>query len=526
MIRIATLGIVLAFCVLSIGSSLHESLTYDEIVHLQEGRLALLSHTFALDTNNPPFIRELTAIPLVLGLDRYIPFGEPMYRAFPARLITILLSCILLISLYIYTRKQYGHIVAALSVFFLAFHPMFLANNHLVTLDMGLSLFFFLSYWCAVTLNRTSTGKQWVIFGCVVGMGLASKVSFIPFFAVTGILYLLFTTRRFTFLLLWQLKWKLFLCVLISLLTVWATYCFTSDVVIRERQDSSRISAKISAYAEKTHNIIVLSGMNILEHQPIPLGTYIAMIKNNAIRNTIREPQFFLGKLYETGQWYFILVHFLLKTPIPFLLLVLIGIWNYRWQPRLFAPILAIMLSSASVSMKPMVRYMLPVLPYLSILAAMGSMALIRSKKGLVIFGVLLLWLSTTVAVSYPHFISYANEALGTGNGKYVSFVDSNGDWGQSLPDVAQFKNSHPDIPIRFSYNGRDDGSQYGLNSNRLWGSYKAEDICAFHTIPPGTTPKITLISITNWYYCGYYLDQQFPEKSIQTVIGKSVLQF
>ncbi len=521
-----TIGIVLAYCVLSIASSLNESLTYDEIVHLQEGRLALLSHTFELDTNNPPFIRQLSAIPFLLGFERYIPYAEPMYRMFPARAVTILLSCILMYFLYVYVKQRFSQNIAALSVFFLAFHPIFIANNHFVTMDMGLSLFFFLSYWTVVSLTKTSSWIQWILFGCVVGLGLASKVSFLPFFAISTCLYILFTTFPKKMALAWKVKGKIAGSFGISLLVVWASYWFTSDVVIRKRQDSSRVSAKITSYARHTNNTLLLGAMNVLQHQPIPLGSYIAMIKNNAIRNTITEPQFFLGRSYETGRWYFILVNFLLKTPIPWILLVCIGVWRNRWQPFLYAPILAIIFSSISVSMKPMVRYMLPILPFFSILAAQGFSYLIESKKRIIVAVLLLVWFGISTAGSYPHFISYANDVTGTGYGKYVSFVDSNVDWGQSLPDVAIWRKTHGYVPIQFSYNGRDDGYLYGLESDRLWGSYKAEDICAFHTIPPGTTPSITLISITNWYYCGYYRMPQFSKESIKGVIGQSVLQF
>lgn len=76
------LAILMFFAGLSINSALLESLTFDEVVHMQEGINHLTHQTFVVDTNNPPFIRELTAIPLVFGLPKPLS----------ARLVTIFLG--------------------------------------------------------------------------------------------------------------------------------------------------------------------------------------------------------------------------------------------------------------------------------------------------------------------------------------------------------------------------------------------------------------------------------------------------
>lgn len=94
--RLIFIGIMVSFITLSVGSALGESLTYDEIVHSEEGRNHLVNHTFAVDTNNPPLVREIEMLPVVLGGDMNL---------LPARLVTIFLAAMLLISVFFSAKK-------------------------------------------------------------------------------------------------------------------------------------------------------------------------------------------------------------------------------------------------------------------------------------------------------------------------------------------------------------------------------------------------------------------------------------
>jgi hypothetical protein len=66
------------FFALSFLSAKNESLTYDEVVHLQEGLNALKYHKFEIDTNNPPLIRELASMPVFLGSNNLFWSSSPI----------------------------------------------------------------------------------------------------------------------------------------------------------------------------------------------------------------------------------------------------------------------------------------------------------------------------------------------------------------------------------------------------------------------------------------------------------------
>src|SRR5207247_2117315 len=128
---------------------------------------------------------------------------------------------------------------------------------HYVTFDIGFTLFFFLSYICLLKIleisnhtediqkqesqrkddeNQTrSTITLYILLGLCIGLGLASKVSFIPFYFLSAVFLVIIIKQKRTLNVLWQRKYTIFLTVLIALCTLWATYFFKSDLIIAAR---------------------------------------------------------------------------------------------------------------------------------------------------------------------------------------------------------------------------------------------------------------------------------------------------
>ncbi len=433
---------------------MNESLTYDEVFYKEEGQRIWNTHTFS-DPYNPPLAPLLTA------------------AAGPGRFVTIALGVILIIAVY-----RVGGVVAAGLV---AFEPTILANSHYVTNDIAVTLFLFL----AATLRRP------LLLGLSIGYALSSKMSSLVFLP----------------LVLRPRGWRQLLgMAIVALFVVWASYMFTWDVVIREREDTGRLSVRLVQYA-KDHNVPVIEKVvTFLQRQPLPLGTYAATIKNNMLRAGKPSTVFFDGELYDGSRWYFMIVNVLRKIPIPFLILVLFGVW----RARRFAAIAAGIIGIASImGMVPLVRYVLPAIPFLALVAAAGV-----RKKILVLF---LLWQIVGTIWQYPHFISYANELVGPRDKRYEVLADSNLDWGQALPDVMRWAKREGIGTMQFSYFGRDDESEY-----------RFEDICATRemVLDPKSTKVVTLISVSNWYYCGYDKEEAYQKAKIWNVIADSVLVF
>lgn len=502
-------GIITSFIVLSVGSAQRESLTYDEIVHAEEGLNHLLKHTFAVDTYNPPLIRELQMLPIAMGAGKD--------KLFPARLVTIFLGAFLLVSMYAVTRRSFGKGIALVALFLLAFDPNMLAHSHYVTPDVGTALFFFLAYFAFLRFTEAPTARQTLFFGISLGLALASRVFIIPYFAVSAVLLRLVIARKLPRLRL------LIGALLISLLVVWATYFFRWEVVIAKGGSPTRISERLKNFVAVQKLTVLASGLTILENRPLPLGNYLATVKNSFLRGIQQT---------DKPRWYEVPVNAVLKTPIPLFLLALIALVTVKKGKKgmrqtllLGIPILAILIVSSLSGIESRVRYVLPMEPFIAILAAMGIRE-VRGKYGKLGIGVLLLWYVAGTLLSFPHFISYANELVPRSE-RYLYFTDSNIDWGQSLPDVGQYVKEQKPSHLSFSYFGRDNGNDYGLVSNRAWGSYTFEEICAFHEIAlPYSGDRLVAISVSNWHDCGYSQEEQFSKENIKDVVGDSILIF
>jgi hypothetical protein len=81
---------------------------------------------------------------------------------------------------------------------------------------------------------------------------------------------------------------------------------------------------------------------------------------------------------------------------------------------------------------------------------------------------------------------------------------------------------------VTLSYFGRDDAAAYGFPSTTPWGSYTFEEICSFHDITNryGDNPPLTIVSVSNWYYCGYYRQDEFARERIADVVADAFLVF
>ncbi|MBI3577694.1 glycosyltransferase family 39 protein [Candidatus Gottesmanbacteria bacterium] len=473
--------IVLTFVGLSIGSALKESLTFDEIVHMQEGKNHWMSHSFSIDTNNPPLVRELAAIPLVFGADKL-----------SARLVVVLLGALLIV--FVYKREP-------LAAFILALEPTYLAHSHYVTLDVGAAFFIFLAYLVFLEFTKKQSLRNVIFLGISTGFAFAARIQAIPFLLIS----MLFINLR-------ALTKLLIVSFIISFLTIWFTYFFTTDVIIKERLDPNRVSARI---LKSSNNMLLKNLIFVGSYQPIPLGNYLATVKNALVRST----------QHIDHRWQDLPFNFFLKTPIPFLLLLGYGL--IRKPKKIFViPAAVIFIVTAFAPQEPWVRYLLPAYPFLAIIAG-SAIREVKGNFGKVGMTLIILWYVGGTLAQFPHFISYANELAGPRNRRFEKLIDSNLDWGQGLPDFANYVHQQNPAHVSFSYFGRDNADTYGLVSNKPYGSYKNEEICEFHEIPyRGSGDRIVAISATNWYQCGYYQQPQFQREKIRAVIADSILIF
>lgn len=495
--KIGLACVLFSFVALSVGSALSESLTYDEVFYLEEGQRIWNMREFA-DPYNPPLAPFMTAVPVAFG------WTEPV----AGRLVTVAFGVILILAVY-----RVGGLVAAL---LLSFEPTILANSHYVTGDIAVTLFVFLATMAWMRFLKRAGGWRALLLGLAVGYALASKMTAIPYLVVSFAACWWWQRSRRGWHWMMRHRLRVFGGVAVALLVIWASYLFTWDVVIREREDPHRASTRFVAYAREKNMPQLERFVIFLGKQPLPLGTYLAIIKNNVFRIGKPAKVFFDGTLYDQSQWYFMVVNVLRKLPLLFLILIIIGARN---SVRFVAIGVGIVVITSMLGMVPLVRYVLPAVPFLAIVGAAGIREIgeIRGIWGKTIISIFLLWYIGGALAQYPHFISYANELVGPRDKRYEVLADSNLDWGQALPDLARYVQTQKIGKVKLSYFGRDDENEW-----------RFEEICAFHdeVFDPKLKRTATVISVSNWYYCGYNTKEDYKKEKIQEVVSDVFLIF
>jgi hypothetical protein len=158
-----------------------------------------------------------------------------------------------------------------------------------------------------------------------------------------------------------------------------------------------------------------------------------------------------LGDIRWYGWWYFYPVVLLVKTPLPFVLLCVIGFFcilkrvlrrDQGWF-QLSIPAIAFVciLSVGMISrVQNGLRQVLSVYPPLAIVAGYGAFSLLRLDKkgrlvGLGLVAALLLWQLLSSFAAHPDYLPYFNELAGSHPEEIV--VDSDLDWAQDVKRLA-----------------------------------------------------------------------------------------
>jgi 4-amino-4-deoxy-L-arabinose transferase-like glycosyltransferase len=329
-----------------------------------------------------------------------------------------------------------------------AFSPNLLANSAVATTDLPVAAFyvFTLYAWCRFT--QRPTAQPAIITGLMLGCALTSKFSALLLFPTLGLFALIYLIQNKTN---WQrIIGNGLLILVVAALAIWANYGFSFS--------------------------------------PYPFAQYSRELTDLGRLASEGHTAYLLGNLSLTGWRYYHLVVFLVKTPLPVLVLLAVAAWqlirNVLTTPRasLIATFInspasmpitaaAIYLLAASLtSLNVGYRYLLPALPLLHLLAS--SVFARRSSQQpptnyhlpqLVTAGLFAFQVASTALIA-PHFLAFFNEIVGSANG-YKILADSNLDWGQDLPALADYLNGRP---VHLSYFGMADPAYYGINATPL----------------------------------------------------------
>jgi hypothetical protein len=516
------LGLVAAAVALQAGLSIHamrgHSATFDEGAHLPAGYTHLALGDHRLNPEQPPLVKLLAAAPLLAARPvtksdarswvaaRQWEFGRSfLYRwndadrlLFLGRLPVVALASCLLVAVFAVARRRFGGGAAAAAVFLAALAPDVLAHGALVTTDLGFALFFFLAVLAFARALDEPTPLRLATAGLATGAAFATKFSapiLVPVFLLLG----LFARRPR------RLAAALVATGGLALLVVWASYGFrpalSPDPAVRAALRAPLEVPVSGAFLQG----VVAAGNAGLVPEDYARGLLFVMTHSEARRT------FLLGDLSDRGFPHYFLVTFLLKTPVPLLLLVVLALGRLPRLDRrdalvLWLPVLVYAAFTSTRGLQIGHRHLLPIYPFLFVVAGEAAAWVWswRRPAGLVLVSTLALWYAGGTLRNHPHHLAYFNEIGGGPANGWRWLVDSNLDWGQDLKRLASWMRANGVPRLKLSYFGSALPSYYGIDAEALPGYTAPHATHVTREIRPG---DVVAVSATNLQ--GVYVDPE-----------------
>lgn len=465
-------------------SIIEKSPTYDEIIHVPVGYTYWQTGGFRMDPAQPPGLRMLLAAPL-LGMDLFfktngqawIDANDLVFSHFwlyaenhnadqiinTARFVVMLLSLLLAILVWLWTRELFGKWAAAIAVLIYAFEPTILAHSRLATLDIGTTMFGILALYLFRRYLLTRTTGAAILAGLSFGMFQITKFSaiiFVPIFVLLVVMALIVGYRRGRPWPWRKLLGHAMVFMILAYLVIAFAYHFDSARILTDEGQIAKIEAMMERIAPLDQPV-----MWVLTKPKIPAGGWLSGVIMQVGHSRRGHEAYLLGQYSDQGWWYYYPLAYLLKTPIALLALLAAGLVIFFKTARIDSfekwfvaiPMLVFAFFTVTNNIDIGVRYLLPIYPLLFIIAAAvvpKSIADVRNLYRGIFVVLMVAWLMAESLVIYPHYLTYFNQIAGGPRGGIRYLADSNIDWGQDLKGLAKYVKDNNIKKITISYFG------------------------------------------------------------------------
>lgn len=508
---------------LAVSAVREKSNTFDEIAHLTAGYSYWATGTYSLNPENGNLPQRLAALPLLdadcrfpqpddpaflrgdvweTGRKFFFELGNPLDELlFRSRAVMALTGAALVLLVFFWSRALWGVQGALISAALTSLCPTLLANAPLVTSDATAAFFFLLSALLLWRLLHTVSPASVLAAGVALGCLALSKMS-APLIAPVALI--LCAIR-----IAWGPPLKIVFgkissttgnrlyqgctlfcsgiaALLLAACMVWAAFSFTF-----KGPHPEQLWSAVSSRQESLPRLAAWSREHKLLPEAYLYGFSYAMIK-------AQKRAAFLNGRYSTKGWpHFFPYCFLVKTPLPTLLLLLLtgGALFYRKMhppparegctthtAYRAAPLIVFLLCYGGATLTSNLnighRHLLPLYPALYILAGgIAGPAIGGSAKLRRVGAALLFLLSAEMLLVWPNYIAYFNILAGGSGQAYRHLVDSSLDWGQDLRALqtwlAEAGLDQPDAPtVYLSYFGTAGIAYYGIKAELLPGYF------------------------------------------------------
>lgn len=553
----------------------HLSQTFDEAVHMYAGYEYWTQGDFGVNPEHPPLVKLLASMPLLHSNikppgpppDIFFRFAPGMggiqllyannadLLLFRSRVAASLLTLILALLIFSVGREMFGAGAGILALLVFIFEPNILANGALVTTDIGATCGIFAAVYTFYRYAKRRTALRLVICGIVTGLALASKHSTIlllPIFILLAVAEIFMRrpasaaasadssavkTSAPISPIQRSLRWAGAIVVIgaLGLTVLWSFYGFR----YRARPGNRDITPPMAVYMQQLHSPLKAKVTSALSHYHIVPAAYVYGLLDIEIVTEQGRVAYLLGKLYPTGRWFYFPIAFLIKSTLGFLLLLCLLVFAKEIWARekrrevvfLILPALFYFVTALTSNLDLGIRHILPIFPFLIVLAAAGAWSLMRRSRRwtYVIVALLILHIASSLH-AYPYYLSYSNEAWGGPRNTYKELSDANVGWTSGLKAVSEYVAAHQIKDCWFAFPGITPYSYYHIPCRPL-PTFLSEKVGLEHGITPAAIDGTVFISEIEhsgvWWGPGNLNPyQQFVTRRPDDVIANETLVF
>jgi hypothetical protein len=481
---LAAIFLLLLFVAQGIFFIRANSQTIDEAMHLAAGYSYLAKRDFRIEPQNPPLIKALQALPLFLAYR--LPFNpdpqqwrdadgfsigrDLLYKStIPAdrmlawsRLPNLLFGVLLVALTGWWAYRLWGNRAALLAMALAALEPNLVAHSSLVTTDIGVTFFIFLTVYLFWEYVNRPTWTFLVGTGISTGMALVAKYS------------------------------AVLLIPIIALIVAASLLKGKPDVPLPKTWNPNTPRHKLLQAAAVLSLILFVA---LLAIPPAYLfqgfKPWLSGFQQFLTLSQEGLPAFFFGEYSWHNWWGYFPLAFLIKTPVGILVIVTISLVFYRsgsplgYRQALFLvlPVTLIFLAMMQAKTNIGLRHILPVYPFLLVLASRtATLHLRRPSLALLLIGIPLACTAISSLRIAPHQLAYFNESVGGPEQGYRYLSDSNLDWGQDLKGLKAYIEREKLPIIYLSYFGTAPPAYYGI---------RYQDVASKGTLGPPPPEKV-----------------------------------
>jgi hypothetical protein len=388
---------------------------------------------------------------------------------------------LLAILVFLATREMFGLSQAWIALVLIVFEPNILAHGPLVTNDVALACCLFAAAYAFWRYVVHPNAWRLACCGIAGGLTLAAKHSGIILFPILFLLAMLEwlmprgaapgsdlpddhpAPNRLRLAL--RLLLALIVVTSISVVVLWGFYNFRYAALPGAGSPADSLAPLLGGMQSRfgAAAIALAARYHLL---PEAFLNGLAFFLTTASR-----PTYLLGERYLHGVWFYFPTVMVIKSTLGFLILLAFapfGLLRARAWLReilwMLIPAGVFLAASMTSNLNIGVRHILPIYPFLIALAAAGAWRLAKTHRAwaIVVAGLVLIHGFSSLR-AFPNYLPYSNELWGGPSKTYRVLADSNVDWGQGLPAVKRYLDTHPTTPCWLAYFGSVDPAHYDI---------------------------------------------------------------